>query len=442
MAAINIPEVREELGVSALQFGTVITAGMWTYAATAPFTGTLANTLGGRRAFLAGVAGSGCTNLAVLALPVCLPNAAGWVFSVSLSLVFSINMIFQGLGTAAAIKLVTSWYLPEEKGLFSGLFNVWITLGYFLAMTVEPHITRDYGWPYVFACPGCLMLLCFSVSFYIVRASPTLAGLEAVDAGPGASAPLEEDLLREEKQNGTLEDPLKQICSVASTASTGGACEDPSQLWSELLGKPIFQLYCLMVAIVCCVRDSLITWCFSFLTSADVVTSDGSKWVNEQAYITAPPPNEALGIAIFAGAAFGGITLGAVSDRFFAGKRLEPLALFTTAAALAIYQLGSISRGAHPWFCIGIIFTSCFFTLGSYTMLSYCVPIDLGVRLAPLAAGFTTCIGYLGSGIGGVVSAGLISEGGGYESWRHFLLFGMVGVVFCAIAGRFLLRNT
>ena len=37
---------------------------------------------------------------------------------------FSLNFVFQGFGTSAVVKMNSAWYLPLERGTFSGIYNV------------------------------------------------------------------------------------------------------------------------------------------------------------------------------------------------------------------------------------------------------------------------------------------------------------------------------
>ena len=63
VAAGNVESVRSELNFTASNFATVVTAGFWTYAVTAPVTGALSDKLGGRAGLLISAVGSGACNL-------------------------------------------------------------------------------------------------------------------------------------------------------------------------------------------------------------------------------------------------------------------------------------------------------------------------------------------------------------------------------------------
>lgn len=148
MAAMNVPAVRALLELSEMQFGMVIAAGMWSYALTAPITGRLVSKLGGWRAVQLGCTGAGVANLSVLLVRACIPTSHdgnGWSLTMGLGAAYAANLAMQGFGTAASLSLVSSWYAPSERGLFSGLFNVWINFGYLLALTSEVKIVESFG---------------------------------------------------------------------------------------------------------------------------------------------------------------------------------------------------------------------------------------------------------------------------------------------------------
>merc|ERR1712113_340138 len=126
----------------------------------------------------------------------------------------------------------------------------------------------------------------------------------------------------------------------------------------------MFPTYAIGNICISCVRDGFITRLLSFLVDSGAVKADASAWlISSSAILPPPPPNEAVGLAIFGGGALGGVLLGAFSDRFFAGSRLEPLILFTAAQAVTLcflYKTVSAPSSVGPWLVTGQIFLTCF----------------------------------------------------------------------------------
>lgn len=353
---------------------------------------------------LLGVAGSGLANIAVVPLYHVLPSG-GWAKTIGLSVVFSINMVFQGFGTSSALKLTSSWYSSQEAGLFTALFNVWITFGRFVANTFEVRVAEVAGWPYVFCFPGLLQLTCCGWIYMMVRATPEEAGLEPATSSRGSMPLLAGD--PEKFQN-------------TGTGEVSGQAASP---WRDLVSHPLFFCYLMATLCVPFSGDGFTTWIYSFFADGKIVSADSAVWLDASGRpldaVDALPPNESIGFAIWAGAAIGGIVLGFISDRFFKGSRLEPMVIFTVIQAVAlrlVYWAGSPGSGAGPWTCTALVFVCCFFVLGNYSLLSYAVPVDFGVELASLCGGVMTCASYLGSGMGGAVYAELITRFG-YVSW-------------------------
>ena len=208
VAAGNVKTVQDEVGLPSPAFAFVITSGFWTYAMTAPLTGIRAATatyhlppaschlpyrpptsprataqthlptsphphrtdnpppgivtdrIGGRNGMIVAIAGAAVCNLGL-----------GWLFSTPsvphdqlfplFAGLYSANIFFQGFGTSAVVKINAAWYAPVERGVFSGIFNVILTSGYYLALGASPAVVQSYGWPYVFLMPGTALVVCF-----------------------------------------------------------------------------------------------------------------------------------------------------------------------------------------------------------------------------------------------------------------------------------------
>ena len=114
--------------------------------------------IGGKRAMLLSSVGCSCANFALGAIAY-LEWWHGTTLEIAMAGLFSINMALQGFGTAAAVKLNATWYTKAETGVFSGIFNVCITTGYFLALAVSGWVLEFMHWSFVFFLPAALLLL-------------------------------------------------------------------------------------------------------------------------------------------------------------------------------------------------------------------------------------------------------------------------------------------
>jgi OPA family glycerol-3-phosphate transporter-like MFS transporter len=79
------------------EFGTIATAGFWTYALAVIFNGPLADRIGGKKTILIGAAGTAAVNLLVGLL-----FLSGWQtrIVVGMSLLYAVSQYFQEIGRA------------------------------------------------------------------------------------------------------------------------------------------------------------------------------------------------------------------------------------------------------------------------------------------------------------------------------------------------------
>ena len=127
----NTDDMRERMGVSTEEYGRILTCGFWSYAAWTMINGHLLDGIGGRKGLLVGCLGcaTSCIFMGLVAgRPA--PSLA------ALLLLNAINLGFNSLAALSVIRINVNWYAQAERGVFSGIFGVMISLGYFLALTV------------------------------------------------------------------------------------------------------------------------------------------------------------------------------------------------------------------------------------------------------------------------------------------------------------------
>jgi len=321
-------------------------------------------------------------------------------------------------------------------------------------MTLELNIVQSFGWPYVFAIPGMLLLVCACAIALCVRASPADVGFDILAEpvpvkliiSPVAPELFSSSAEGEEGDSSHSKEARKRTNSFEHESSQSSesreallGTQQANDGWAncrELLGSPLFICYLFATIFISCVRDGVVTWVLSFFADCNVSNEDAQVWLMRPSGLMAPPPSEAVGLAIFAGGAMGGVVLGNVSDKLFGGSRLEPMIIFTVAQGVAFWAFYEVSRhAAGPWVCTFFLFLNCFFTLGNYSMLAYAIPSDCGDRLASLAAGFQTLCCYLGSGLVGVV-LGKFIEDFGFWSWAWAVELSTILMIVSLLVGR------
>src|SRR6185312_11332511 len=111
--------IMKNFSLSKAEFGTIATAGFWTYALSVIFNGPLADRFGGRKAILLAAVGTAALNLIIG--PAFL---SGWQTKVlvGLSLLYAVNQYFQSFGALSIVKVNSHWFHVRERGVFGGIF--------------------------------------------------------------------------------------------------------------------------------------------------------------------------------------------------------------------------------------------------------------------------------------------------------------------------------
>lgn len=302
------PRVRAAVGLNMEQFGVVISAGFWAYAITATPTGRLADLLGGRASLLLS---SFTTALCNIALGAALyAGLQGSMALAAMIALYSANFACQSLGTAAVVKVNASWYDESERGTFSGIFNVAVTSGYYLALGLGGSIVGNpemWAWQWVFFLPGALLIFATFLMMLTLRDAPPWT-----DDGYNADA----------KRGG--------VASIATTSNTYGTVThriddklppphppSTSAALCSLLKEPVFASFLAATLFTGWLRDGFVNFCVPFL----VHCAYGSEITPKAVALV----GSLCGGAVTLGGIFGGLAAGEVSDRCFGGRRAQPL---------------------------------------------------------------------------------------------------------------------
>ncbi|MDO8757585.1 MAG: MFS transporter, partial [Elusimicrobiota bacterium] len=137
MGRYNLTVAKSALGdalMTKAQFGTIFAVGAWVYGFSFLATGPLTDKLGGRKAMLLGTGGALLVN-AVMGLA--LYGMGNWGWNISLfwmfTILYAVNMHFQSYGAVAIVTVKAPWFHVRERGTFSTMFGVMISLGILFA---------------------------------------------------------------------------------------------------------------------------------------------------------------------------------------------------------------------------------------------------------------------------------------------------------------------
>lgn len=375
------PVIGEKYHLNELQLGGLATVGFWTYALSVMFNGPLADRFGGKKAILLGSLGVMALNAAIGML--FFGGFSGNVLF-ALTALYAINSYFQSFGALSVVKVNAPWFHVRERGVFSGLFGIMISLGYTLAFALGARILKVFGLDHfymVFLVPAALTGVMFLVDLAVVRDRPSDSGHPDFDTGEAAS---------------TDEGPVKV-----------------GEILRKVLAHPILRTIAVAEFCTGVVRQGLM---FNFVSYLKVV----HKVLPSDSLI------EHIGSGLTAAGILGGLIAGFLSDRVF-GSRRPPVALIFYV--LQIPALLLLQYAPTPGVAGFMVAFSCTWIFGVHGMLSGAASVDFGgKRAAATAAGLLDGIAYVGSGCA-TWGVGYVLKHYGWDYWTWSIIpFSFAGI--------------
>jgi MFS transporter, OPA family, glycerol-3-phosphate transporter len=404
-----VPSLRHDLGLKALQIGFLLGAVKLGYALGQLVNGQLTERFGPRRVLITGMIGSSVATLLLAAAPslAALPGAAGapargvgvavsalaGVFGLSVDaggplalmlLLAFLNGWFQAGGWPPCVKIAGRWFPVALRGRTMGVLGTSLTLGSALAIFVVGALlfVTGKGWRVAFVVPPLLLLAsCLHTALRLRESPPEQSGGEAAAAARPAADRL----------------PISQ--ALAAT-----------------LGNPRIWVLALALFGVDAVRYGFLDWAPGHLTE---VHHSGAA-------------SAALKTAVFPLAgAFGAISSGWMTDRFFESRRAPVCSMMLAAVALlTLAYRGAVWLGTGPTvLCLGL---TGYFLYGAQILLVGTAAQDYARRGATAAAaGFVDFAGHVGAFSGDVITALMLKRHGwgGAIAWWACAAFGAAAVV-------------
>ena len=363
-------------------FGTIATAGFWTYALAVIINGPLSDRIGGKKAILIGAAGAAALNLVIGLL-----FLSGWATKVvvGMSLLYAVNQYFQSYGAMSIVKVNAPWFHVKERGVFGGVFGIMISSGYLLALTVGGWILASLPWFWVFLVPSGAIAVMAVVDWFLVRDTPAQAGFADFDT-----------------EDATAHDPDRD------------KPVDWHHLVTRVFTNPI--IITLTAAEFCTgfVRQGLMLWFVPFLKEVHGI-APGSTLFSVAT----------LGVTV--GGIAGGMLAGYLSDRAFQSRRPPVALVFYLCQIASLFVLG---RAAAPWLAAVMIGFTCMWIFGVHGMLTGTASMDFGgTKGAATAAGILDGVQYLASGLTGFL-LGHFLDRLGWGAWTTMIMpFSLIGAL-------------
>ena len=229
MGRYNLTVCATALGtrMSNREFGTILAAGSVTYGLSFLLNGPLTDRFGGRKTIILSATGSSIMNLAMGAMLAATGPTTKLVLP--FSILYSLNMYFQSFGAVSIIKVNSAWFHVRERGTFSGVFGILISLGIYFAFDWGGYIAHHAPLPYVFFIPAGILALFAILDFLLVRDSPKEAGQADLDTGDASSGDDGPRLPVFTVVNKMLRDPV--IITIAMVEFCSGYLRDSVTQW-------------------------------------------------------------------------------------------------------------------------------------------------------------------------------------------------------------------
>ncbi len=363
-----------------VRLGTIASLGVLAYALGKFPSGALADFLGGKRNFLAGMAG---------AVLFTLWFASGRSVSV-FALAWIGNRFVQSLGWAGIVKITSKWFSYKSYGTAMAAVSMSYLFGDAIARNfLASLIAGQMNWRGIFVAAAAILASILAVCLLLLRESPTDMGLPEPPANPS-------NLFARDG------DPV----APAGLRS----------LLRPLLRSKTFWLVCALSAGTTLVREAFGLWTPSYFIQVAGFT-----------------PAEAAGkSALFP--LLGGVSVllcGWLSDRLGPRSRagLMCAGLALSGVVLLWLAVGHLSRSAT----VALVSLVAFLVIGPYSFLAGAMSLDFGGKQgAATASGVIDGVGYLGGALAGDAMA-RISVTFGWSGF--FAVLAGVSILTSAAAG-------
>lgn len=386
MIADDLAKVGMSRDVARYNLGMIATAGTLAYAIGKPFAGGLADFLGGRGNFLAGMAG---------AIAFTLMFAAGGSVPIFLA-AWSGNRLTQSLGWAGMVKVASRWSAPSSYGVTMAILSLSYLFGDAASRAVLSLLIRHgLGWRGVFAAAACVLLGLLALNARLLKETPSQFGLPEPPADPSGVY-----------------------------GKAGGEPTPPglAALLGPLLRSAAFWLVCLLSLGLTLLREAFNTW-----TPTYFVEAVGLKAADAAGLSGLLPL--AGGISV--------LLAGYLGDRLGRGGRAAIILIGLALAGGVLTVLGFADFGRSIRWPVALVTAVAFLLLGPYSYLAGAIALDFGAkRGGGTASGLIDAVGYLGGALAGVGTA----QVAGAMGWRGvFLALAAVAWLSSAVAAVFLI---
>lgn len=417
----NLTVAKSALGdqvMSKSDFGWIFAVGAWVYGLSFLINGPLTDKIGGRKAMLFGVLGALLMN--VLMGLVLYANAV-WHFSFpvleSFVILYALNMYFQSFGAVAIVTVKAPWFHVRERGIFTTIFGIIISLGIYFAFDwgyavvqatrSEPAAEIGFiaaafrfifglgasgmneNW-WLFFAPAWMLGIFWVMMVLWLRDRPSQAGFLDFDTGEGKLS-----------QTGERE-PVKNV-------------------FLKIISHPVLMVVCLVEFCSGILRNGIMQW---YPIMAKEIGFYKTFFITRN-----------WGLMLLICGVIGSFLTGWVSDRFFQSRR-APVAGILYGVMFFSVGIMVFVLGGNLWIfgILGLLVSVG--VIGVHGVFSGTATADFaGTKNTGAAVGIVDGMVYLGTGLQSVIISNLVPSGdiakdpSSWYLWPLFLVpFTLIGL--------------
>jgi len=344
-----------------IRLGFMASMGTAAYALGKFFSGALADTRGGRRFFLGGMAGSILFTI-VFALSGGFPIfTLAWIG----------NRLFQSQGWAGLVRVSSRWFSYSTYGSVMAVVSLSFLFGDAgCRWTMSELLAHGVGWRGVFYFAAAALGVLFLINLVLLRETPAERGLPAPEVNPRNVY----------AQNPDIDEPHGEHHK-----------HHLSGILRPLLTSFAFWLVCLLAFGTTLLRETFNLWTPTYFVQ----------------FVGLIPSAAASRSALFP--LCGGVSVllgGFLSDRLGANGRNVLVVIGMTACTVCLVMLGRVTGHAGEWAPSVLVALVGFTLLGPYSYLAGAMSLDFGgQRGSATAAGIIDGFGYIAGWLSGVIVA-------------------------------------
>src|SRR5262245_12727787 len=366
--SVVAPELVREFGdrgIDRSAIGVIVSSGVLAYAVGKLLTGISGDFIGGRAAFIGGMALSVVATVA-FGLTAALPVFVGiWV----------VNRFVQSIGWGALVKVAAHWFEPERYGRVMAVLSLSFLFGDAVGrFCLGRLMASGLGWRGIFFASAAPLATIAISSWLVLRNSPADVGL-----------------------------PMPRV-SEANVFGHSGAASKPTgiaYLLTPFLCSPSFWAICGVSLGLTLIRETFNTWTPTYLVDVYGLTEADAAQKSSLFPLIG-------GVSV--------LLVGRLSDRAGPSTRLVATVPFLLLSVAALALIGSSLALQHEAIGLFLLGAVAFLVIGPYSLLAGAMAVDLGGRRgSATAAGLIDSAGYLGGVLAGW-AVGTLAERAGWAS--------------------------